>query len=152
MTSLAPVASPGHAAGSVRRRARPAARLRIPSLVLLVYALALGGGLGVGSAVGILGADYPFGRVRVGPWTAWPQSGSREADPYMRAIIARRGDLPLGLGEGLALTRDGGQRRPAPGGALPLPPRRRDAARACLDARPLRRGRPPVTLLWGRAA
>ena len=103
MTSLAPAASPGHAAGGVRvaARRRP---FRIPSVALLVYALALGGGLGVGSAVAILHADYPFGRVRVGPWTAWPQSGSREADPYMRAIIARRGDIPLGLGEGLALT------------------------------------------------
>ena len=103
MTSLASVAAPGHAAGSVGAAAPRRRGLRIPSLAFLVYALALGGGLGVGSAVAVLGADYPFGRVRVGPWTAWPQLGSREADPYMRAIIARRGDLPLGLGEGLAL-------------------------------------------------
>jgi len=103
VTSLAPVASPGQGAGSVRAAAQRR-RFRIPSVALVIYAFALGGGLGVGSAIGILGADYPFGRVRVGPWTAWPQSGSREADPYMRAIIARRGDLPLGLGEGLALT------------------------------------------------
>ena len=84
-------------------RAASARRSRIPAVVFLLYALVLGGGLGVGLAVWIVGADYPFGRVRVGSWTAWPRAGSPGADPYMRAIVARRGDLPLGLGEGLAL-------------------------------------------------
>lgn len=94
--ALAPVGR-GAAAG-------PRRRFRVPSIVFGLYALLLGFGLGAGSAYWIVNADYPFGRVRAGPWTAWPRAGSRDADPYMRAIVARQGDLPLGLGEGLALT------------------------------------------------
>jgi hypothetical protein len=43
-----------------------------------------------------------FGALHVGPWTAWPNLASQDADRYARASIARSGDLPLGPGEGLA--------------------------------------------------
>ena len=49
-----------------------------------LYAFALALGLGIGSAYWALAGEYPFGGVAVGPWTAWPAVGSREADPYAR--------------------------------------------------------------------
>jgi hypothetical protein len=70
---------------------------------MTVYALLLGLGLGLGSAYYALNGDYPFGSVRIGPWVTWPNVGSDKADPYARAIIAKRGDIPLALGEGWAL-------------------------------------------------
>ena len=47
---------------------------------------------------------HGFGAVSSGPWTSWPKTGSRGADPYARAIIARTGEAPLGLAEGLSFT------------------------------------------------
>lgn len=70
----------------------------------VVYALLLALGLGLGSAYWVLNNDPPFGSVRLGPWKAWPTLGSVDADPYMRAILARRGEVPLAIGEGLAFT------------------------------------------------
>ena len=59
-------------------------------------------GLGVGSAYfGINHADS-LGRFDVGPWHAWPQASSPDANPYSKADQARRGSMPLGSGEGLA--------------------------------------------------
>ncbi|HUO55101.1 MAG TPA: DUF1214 domain-containing protein [Rhodoblastus sp.] len=43
-----------------------------------------------------------FGAVRIGAWTAWPQIGGSDIDPYARASIAVDGALPLGANEGLA--------------------------------------------------
>jgi hypothetical protein len=43
-----------------------------------------------------------FGAVQVGAWTAWPKSGTAEADPYARAAFARSGELPLELADGIA--------------------------------------------------
>jgi len=58
----------------------------------------------LGSAYWAINGDPPFGSLRLGPWQAWPKLGSPEADPYMRAILARRGDVPLATGEGLGFT------------------------------------------------
>jgi hypothetical protein len=70
----------------------------------VVYAFALALGLGVGSAYYAVSGEYPVGGVRVGPWTTWPQAGSPAADPYARAIATRNAEIPLAVGEGLALT------------------------------------------------
>jgi hypothetical protein len=43
-----------------------------------------------------------FGAVSLGAWTANPKVGTSEIDPYARAIIARKGELPLGSGDGIA--------------------------------------------------
>jgi hypothetical protein len=51
----------------------------------------------------VLNGEPPFGGRRLGPWSTWPKLGSPEADPYMRAIVSRRGDVPLAVGEGLTL-------------------------------------------------
>ncbi len=48
------------------------------------------------------GRENGFGAVRIGAWSAWPRSGTLEADPYARASFARSGELPIGLSEGVA--------------------------------------------------
>ena len=89
---------------------RPPLLLAIPvsrpisSAAFVLYAFALALALGVGSAYWVQQGPYPFGGVTIGPWKAWPRVGSRQADPYARAIVTRRGDVPLAIGEGLALT------------------------------------------------
>lgn len=85
---------------------------RLSSAALVVYALAVALGLGVPSAYWAVKGEYPVGSERIGPWTAWPGVGTRRADPYARAIMARRAEVPLAQGEGLALTAEtdsGGQ-------------------------------------------
>ena len=49
-----------------------------------------------------LGAGLWFGAVSAGPWTGWPRTGTRDADPYARALFARNGETPLGITEGLS--------------------------------------------------
>lgn len=71
---------------------------------LALYALALGAILGLASADWATRGGYPFGGIVVGAWTAWPRAGSTAADPYTRAVNARRGEVPLAVGEGLLLT------------------------------------------------
>jgi hypothetical protein len=87
--------------------ARPDVRGGLSSSVLILYALALALLVGFGTAYWALQGEYPVGSVRVGPWLTWPKIGSREADPYARAVVARSGDLPLGIGEGLAFLASG---------------------------------------------
>jgi hypothetical protein len=82
----------------------PVPARRISTSALVLYACAVALGLGISSASIALRGDYPFGGIEVGPWKAWPQVGSREADPYARAIVTRRAEIPLAVGEGLALT------------------------------------------------
>ncbi|MGX5732675.1 DUF1214 domain-containing protein [Bosea thiooxidans] len=69
----------------------------------LAYILALGAGLGLGSAHWAIAGRPVLGKVEVGSWTAWPASGSRAIDPYMRAHLSRGVHLPLGSGEGMEL-------------------------------------------------
>lgn len=72
--------------------------------VLVLYALALGAFGGLVSANYATRGAYRFGGFAIGAWTAWPQVGSVSADPYARAINARRGEIPLAVGEGMMLT------------------------------------------------
>lgn len=84
---------------------RPGTKARIGAaydVALAIYAVLLGVGLGLASALWMIEGDLPFGRQEAGAWHVWPQLGSRSADPYARAILARNGDIPLGAGEGLA--------------------------------------------------
>jgi hypothetical protein len=46
--------------------------------------------------------DLAFGAVTIGSWTATPQRGTTEIDPYARAYMSRSGQLPLNVGDGLA--------------------------------------------------
>ena len=78
-------------------------RRALPAAALVVYATSIALLVGLWSAYLAVSGDYPFGRVRTGPWHATPRVGSREADPYARAVIARNAEIPLGIGEGLTL-------------------------------------------------
>jgi hypothetical protein len=78
----------------------------IPQAVLVIYALALGLSLGLGSASLVTRDSYPLGGVKAGAWVAWPRIGSREADPYVKAVDARKAAIPLAVGEGLTITAD----------------------------------------------
>lgn len=89
----------GAAQALVRRLLR-----RSSGVWLSLYVLALGAGLGLGSADWATRGGYPFGGVAVGSWTAWPRSGSVGSDPYTRAVNARRGEIALAIGEGMLLT------------------------------------------------
>ncbi|MXQ14484.1 DUF1214 domain-containing protein [Microvirga makkahensis] len=92
-------------AGAARAPAsRPISFRTVPTAFLIVYSLLLALAVGLGSTYFILKGDPPFGSLTLGPWKAWPALGSTSADPYMRAILARRGDVPLAIGEGLGFT------------------------------------------------
>lgn len=43
-----------------------------------------------------------FGDVRAGSWTGLVSAGTRDADPYARALFAKRGETPIGITEGLS--------------------------------------------------
>lgn len=64
----------------------------------------------VASAVGLwltyfaLTRGAAFGALTIGSWTAWPKTGTADADPYARASIARTGQLPVALGDGVSFT------------------------------------------------
>ena len=71
-------------------------------VVKALAAGAIGLALGVAASRSIL-ADPPFGGVAIGAWRVAAKAGSLEADPYTRAALARSGEIPLALGEGLKL-------------------------------------------------
>ena len=98
--AVRPDAPPGGRTG--RLAARIGRKTSIAALSL--YALGLGAALGLASADWATRGGYPFGGVQIGAWTAWPRAGAANADPYTRAVNARRGEVPLAVGEGLLLT------------------------------------------------
>ena len=65
---------------------------------ILIIGLTLGGALSWMS----IQSNHGFGTLKIGQWTAWPQSGSIDADPYTKAKVAADGDVPLGAAEGVA--------------------------------------------------
>ena len=67
-----------------------------------LIAFALAAVIGLGATWLTLSRGTAFGAVPIGAWTAWPRTGTQEADPYARASIARRGELPVGSGDGVA--------------------------------------------------
>lgn len=89
-----PPAAPA-AAASPRGRLRTA----LPS-VLAVIGIALVTGLGGTWLATAAGSG--FGTLKAGPWISHPRNGAIDADPYAKAVIARSGEIPLGLGEGLS--------------------------------------------------
>ena len=45
-----------------------------------------------------------FALVKSGAWVARPRVGSVDADPYSKAFLATRGEVPMGAAEGLMIT------------------------------------------------
>jgi hypothetical protein len=68
----------------------------------LLLSLAVAAGVGLGATLLALNSGVAFGAFSVGAWTAWPKTGTADIDPYARAMIARSGELPIGIGDGLA--------------------------------------------------
>lgn len=75
-------------------------------LIDLVIAIVIATALGFTTAWLAVDNGPLFGAVTAGPWRAWPKAGSADADPYALATLARTGEVPLGIGEGLAFTAD----------------------------------------------
>ena len=94
-------------ASAGRVYAYAAARRPLSSAALVIYAVSIALLLGLWSAYLAVSGDYPFGQVRAGAWRATPRVGSRDADPYARAVVARNAEIPLAIGEGLTLTATG---------------------------------------------
>ncbi|MCS0494208.1 DUF1214 domain-containing protein [Ancylobacter sp. MQZ15Z-1] len=69
---------------------------------LFFLTLVVGAAVGLGLTWVTTVSGYGPGMIRSGPWEAWPKAGTEEADPYARAALARAGELPLELADGLA--------------------------------------------------
>ena len=76
--------------------------IRIVLLTLATLAIAIGGG--AASVWYALNVEEGIGAVTIDSWTAYPEMGAPDADPYSKARQARLGLLPLGRAEGLAFT------------------------------------------------
>jgi hypothetical protein len=73
-------------------------RLLIGSLFCFIVAAAVG----LGSTWFSLSSGTAFGALTIGAWQALPKTGTMEIDPYARAVVARSGELPVGLGDGVS--------------------------------------------------
>jgi hypothetical protein len=69
-----------------------------------LFAFAIATLVGLGATYLALTRGAAFGALTIGAWTAWPKTGTAEADPYARATIARTGQLPIGLGDGVSFS------------------------------------------------
>jgi hypothetical protein len=67
-----------------------------------LFALVVAAGVGLSATYFALTRGAAFGALTIGSWTAWPKTGTTDADPYARASVARSGQLPIALGDGLA--------------------------------------------------
>ena len=73
----------------------------IQFLKILIVTL-VGIGLGLAMTFFAVERGMGFGAVKAGPWTGWPKTGTRDADPYARAVLSRTGEMPVGITEGLS--------------------------------------------------
>ncbi|MGN6463351.1 MAG: DUF1214 domain-containing protein, partial [Pseudolabrys sp.] len=81
-----------------------------------LFMLAIAALAGLGATWLSLNRHIAFGGLTIGAWTAWPKTGTADADPYARANIARTGQLPTGLGDGVAfLAQDDDSGKPLDG-------------------------------------
>jgi hypothetical protein len=85
---------------------RRQAGMRLPRTALpsVLAVMAIGVVTGLGGTWFATSTGAGFNALRAGPWVSYPRNGAIDADPYARAVVARSGEIPLGLGEGLAFT------------------------------------------------
>lgn len=76
--------------------------LKTSLAILLATAIAIGGG--GWSLLRALEDENGTGALRTGAWSAFPEIGSPNADPYSKARAAREGILALGSAEGVAFS------------------------------------------------
>jgi hypothetical protein len=67
-----------------------------------LFALLVAAAVGLGGTYLALTRGAAFGPLSIGAWTAWPKTGTADADPYARASIARVGLLPTAVGDGVS--------------------------------------------------
>lgn len=85
-------------------------------LLGLLFAFVVAAIVGLGATFFTLTRGVAFGAFTIGAWTSWPKTGTADIDPYARASIARSGQLPTGLGDGVVfLARSDDSRRPLDG-------------------------------------
>jgi hypothetical protein len=72
-----------------------------------LFAFVVAAAVGLGLTYFALTRGAAFGSLTIGAWSAWPKTGTAEADPYARATIARTGQLPIALGDGVSFTARG---------------------------------------------
>jgi hypothetical protein len=73
-------------------------------LIDIAVAIVIATTIGFGTAWYAVEHGTLFDAAAIGNWTAFPLSGSPDADPYTIARLARTGEIPLGAGEGIAFT------------------------------------------------
>lgn len=71
------------------------------NLIKLATTIAAGAILGLAATYVMISPQPRIGALHAGAWTVWPRIGSNTIDPYARAAVARTGEVPLGLAEGL---------------------------------------------------
>jgi hypothetical protein len=76
--------------------------VRLLSGLLLSFVVAAV--IGLGSSWYALTQNISFGALELGAWRGYPHNGTVSIDPYARAVIARNGELPVGIGDGVAFT------------------------------------------------
>jgi hypothetical protein len=70
-------------------------------LIGLLLSFAVAAGLGLGTTWYALTQNLSFGALELGAWRGFPHNGTVGIDPYARAVIARNGELPVGIGDGV---------------------------------------------------
>jgi hypothetical protein len=73
-------------------------------LIGLLLSFIVAAGIGLGSTWYALTQNISFGALELGAWKGYPHNGTVSIDPYARAVIARNGELPVGIGDGVAFT------------------------------------------------
>lgn len=69
-----------------------------------LFGLAVAAVVGLGLTYYSLTRGTAFGGLEIESWTAWPKTGTADADPYARASIARTGRLPTAMGDGVSFS------------------------------------------------
>jgi hypothetical protein len=82
---------------------RPEAARQLLTGLKILFAVAVGVVLGLAATYAAVERGVTFSAMRAGPWTIAPGGGSDDIDPYEKASLARSAEIPLGLGEGMAL-------------------------------------------------
>ncbi|MGJ8526913.1 DUF1214 domain-containing protein [Maritalea sp.] len=74
--------------------------------IYLCLTLAVALSVGFGSAYFMLEDGRQLSAQKYGSWYGWPNSGAADIDPYLKASLARSGNLQMGRAEGVVFTAD----------------------------------------------
>jgi hypothetical protein len=75
-------------------------------LIGMLLSFIIAGAIGLGSTWLALSSNISFRALSLGAWKADPHRGTTGVDPYARAVIARNGELPIGVGDGITFIAD----------------------------------------------